>query len=77
MRFGIHTLAAAALAVSSVSASAGGIAPEVIETPAVIVDAPSPAGSSADPAFIILGILAALLIASAASDNDGPTMQSE
>lgn len=71
MRFGIHMTAAAALAISTVSASAGGLAPEIIETPPVVEDTFEPAGSSVNPAIIVLGILALLLIASSSSSDNG------
>ncbi|MBR2655362.1 MAG: hypothetical protein IKD58_02535 [Loktanella sp.] len=57
--------AAAALAAFTTAASAGGMAPEVMEAP-VAAPAPAPAGSSINPAFIVVGVLAALLIAAAA-----------
>lgn len=56
---------AAAVAVLSTSAFAGGMAPEVMEAPVVAVE-PAPAGSSINPAFVVVGVLAALLIAAAA-----------
>ncbi|WP_322893877.1 MULTISPECIES: hypothetical protein [unclassified Yoonia] len=56
---------AAAVAVLSTSAFAGGLAPEVMEAPVVVAE-PAPAGSSINPAFIVVGVLAALLIAAAA-----------
>ncbi|MFN3664294.1 hypothetical protein [Yoonia sp.] len=56
---------AAAVAVVSTSAFAGGLSPEVMEAPVVVAE-PAPAGSSINPAFIVVGVLAALLIAAAA-----------
>ena len=62
----INTLAAAtALAVTGFAANAGGLAPEVVEAPVVVVDEPAPAGSSVSSTYIIVGIVAALLIAAA------------
>ncbi|MBR2575198.1 MAG: hypothetical protein IKE14_12815 [Loktanella sp.] len=56
---------AAAVAVLSTTAFAGGLSPEVMEAPVAVVDA-APAGSSINPAFVVVGVLAALLIAAAA-----------
>ncbi|MBQ2260056.1 MAG: hypothetical protein II336_01660 [Loktanella sp.] len=56
---------AAVVAALSTTAFAGGLAPEVMEAPVVVAE-PAPAGSSINPAFIVVGILAALLIAAAA-----------
>ncbi|MBE0412938.1 MAG: hypothetical protein IBX59_04825 [Yoonia sp.] len=66
--------AAAALAISTLSANAGGLSPEIIETPPVVVDTFEPAGSSVDPTFVVLGILALLLIAASGSSNSEPTI---
>ena len=66
----VTTLAAsAALAVSGFAAQAGSLAPEVMEPPVVIVEE-EPAGSSINSTFIIVGVLAALLIAAAVNAND-------
>ena len=62
----INTLAAAtALAVTGFAANAGGLAPEIVEPEVVVVDEPAPAGSSVSSTYIIVGIVAALLIAAA------------
>jgi hypothetical protein len=37
-----------------------------MEAPVVVMEEPAPAGSSINPAFIVVGVLAALLIAAAA-----------
>ena len=60
---------AAALAVTGVAATAGGLSNEVMEAPVVMVE-PAPATSSVSPTYIVLGVLAALLIAAAAADNN-------
>ena len=60
----------AAVSVSATLANAGGLSPEIMEAPVVVVDEPAPAGSSISPTYIILGILAALLIAAAVNTND-------
>jgi hypothetical protein len=58
--------AAAVLATTAVTANAGGLAAPVIpEAPIVIVDAPAPAGGSISSGYIVLGLLAALVAASA------------
>ncbi|MBE0414330.1 hypothetical protein [Yoonia sp.] len=59
------TFAAAAIAVSGVAAHAGGLSPEVMEAPVVVVEEAAPAGSSISSTYIVLGVLAALLIAAA------------
>jgi hypothetical protein len=59
---------AAAVAVLSTSAFAGGLSPEIMEAPVVAAE-PAPAGSSISPVFIVVGVLAALLIASSLSDD--------
>lgn len=51
------------------TASAGGLSPEIMETPVVATEA-APAGSSINPAFVVVGVLAALLIASSLSDDE-------
>ena len=71
MRFTTTLAAAAALAVSGVAASAGGMANEVMEAPVVMVEpAPAPATSSISPTYVVIGVLAALLIAAAVAEND-------
>ncbi|MFQ1702025.1 hypothetical protein ACJ5NV_15655 [Loktanella agnita] len=64
------TLAAAALSVSGLAANAGGLSPQVMEAPVVVVEEPAPAGSSVNSTYIILGVLAALLIAAAVNADD-------
>ena len=67
MRFTTTLAAAAALAVSGVAATAGGMADEVMEAPVVMAEPMAePAGSSVSSTYIVLGVLAALLIAAAA-----------
>ncbi len=60
------TLAAAAvIAVAGSAATAGGLAPEVMEAPVVMVDTPAPApAGSINSGYIVLGLLAALVAAS-------------
>jgi hypothetical protein len=64
MRLTTTLAAAAVIAVSGVAANAGGLAPVINDTPVVIVDTPAPAGSIS-PALIVLGVLGALVAASA------------
>ncbi len=64
MRLTTTLAAAAAIAVSGVAANAGGLAPVVTERPVVIVDTPAPSGSIS-PGLIVLGVLGALVAASA------------
>ncbi len=65
--------AAAAIAVLSTSAFAGGMADEVMEAP-VVVEEPmmEPAGSSLSPTLIVIGILAALLLAANMGNDSNP-----
>jgi hypothetical protein len=65
MRLTTTLAAAAAIAVSGVAANAGGLAPVIPEAPVVIVDTPAPAGGSISSGYIVLGLLAALVAASA------------
>ncbi len=68
MRITTTLAAAAALAVSGVAATAGGIAEEVMEAPVVVAE-PAPATSSVSPTYVVLGVLAALLIAAAVNED--------
>jgi hypothetical protein len=54
--------AATAIAGFSTAATAGGLAPEVVTAPVVVTE-PAPAQPSVNPAFIVVGVLAALLLA--------------
>lgn len=66
MRITTTLAAAATLAVVSTSAFAGGVAPVVIE-PVEVMEAPKT--SSVSPTYIVFGVVAALLIAAAASED--------
>ncbi len=58
------TLAAAAvIAVAGSAATAGGLAPEIMEAPVVVVDPVAPTGSI-NSGYVVLGLLAALVAAS-------------
>lgn len=70
MRLTTTLAAAAALTISGFAANAGGLAPEVMEAPVVVVEEPAPAGSSINSTYIIVGVLAALLIAAAVNEAD-------
>jgi hypothetical protein len=67
MRITTTLAATAALSLASTSPFAGGVSPEIIE-PVEVMEAP--ATSSVKPAFIVLGVLAALLIASQLGDDE-------
>ena len=64
MRLTTTLAAAAAVAVAGSAAVAGGLAPEVMEAPVVVVDTPMAAGSSVPAGYVVLGLLAALVAAS-------------
>jgi hypothetical protein len=66
MRLTTTLAASAVIAVSAVAANAGSLAPTTMEAPVVVMEEPAPAGSSVNPAFVVVGVLAALLIAAAA-----------
>ncbi len=63
-------LIAAVVAATSSTTFAGGLSPEIMETPAPVEDVMAPAASSISPTYIVLGLLAALLIAAAVADDD-------
>ncbi len=69
MRLTTTLAASAALAVSGFAANAGGLSDEVMEAPVVAVEPAPPAGTSISPTFVILGVLAALLIAAAVNES--------
>jgi hypothetical protein len=69
MRLTTTLAAAAALAVSAVSANAGGMSEPVMDAPVVMVEEPAPAGSSISSTYIVIGIVAALVIAAVASED--------
>ncbi|KQI73450.1 hypothetical protein AN191_00675 [Loktanella sp. 5RATIMAR09] len=70
MRITTTLATAAALAVAGMSATAGGLADEIMEAPVVVAEPVAPAASSISPTVIVLGVVAALLIAAAVSDDD-------
>ncbi len=67
MRISTTLAAAAAISVVGVAAQAGNPEPAMMDKPIVIVEDPEPAGSSINSTYIIVGVLAALLIAAAAN----------
>jgi len=75
MRVMTTSIAAAALLATGTLAQAGGLADEIMEAPVAMVEEPAPAGSSINPTYIVLGVLAALLIAAAVADDDGQPNQ--
>ena len=65
MRFTKTLIAAAAISTIGMTATAGGLAPEVMETvPVVVEDTMMPTGSI-NSGYVVLGLLAALVAASA------------
>ena len=71
MRLTTTLAAATAIAVSGVAASAGGMSDEVMEAPVVMVEPmEEPSTSSISPTYIVLGVLAALVIAAAVAAED-------
>lgn len=70
MRILTTLTAATAIAGFTTAAMAGGLSPEIMEAP-VVAEEVAPAGSSINPAFVVVGVLAALLIASSGSSSDG------
>jgi hypothetical protein len=70
MRITTTLAAAASIAVLSTSAFAGGMSPEVMEAP-VVMEEPmmAPKASSISPTYVVLGVLAALLIAAAVAED--------
>ena len=69
MRLTTTLAAAAALSVSAVAASAGGMSEEVMEAPVVMAEPmEEPFKSSISPTYVVVGVLAALLIAAAAAE---------
>ena len=70
MRFLTHSIAAGAMIATGSMVQAGGLSPEITEAPVMITQEPAPAGSSISPTYVVLGVLAALLIAAAVADDD-------
>jgi hypothetical protein len=68
----VKPLAAAVATVAMTStAFAGGLSPEIMDPPVAVADQPAPRGTSINPAFVVVGVLAALLIASSLSSDTG------
>jgi len=71
MRISTTLTAAVAITAFATSSIAGGLSDEIMEAPVEVVeDNVAPAGTSVNPTFVILGVLAALLIAAAVADDD-------
>ena len=64
----VKLAAAAALAVSATTATAGGLAPEIEEPPVVIVDPVEPTSSLSG--LVVPAILVALIAVAASSESD-------
>lgn len=77
MRFLTHLLAAATLAASTLSATAGGVSPEIMETPPTAPEEVMPATGSGNGALIVLGVMALLLLAANNNSDGEPTPQPE
>ena len=70
MRYLTTLAATSALAIAGTHAAAGGLAPEVMEAPVVVEEVAAPAASSISPTWIVLGVLAALLVAANLEDEE-------
>jgi hypothetical protein len=70
----LKTLAAAtAVAAMSSTSFAGGLSDQIMEAPVVVEEEVGAAGPSIDPAIIVLGILALLLIGASSGGDDSST----
>jgi len=61
---------ATAIAALSTSAFAGGLSDQIMEAPVVVEEEMAPATPSVSPTIIVVGILAALLLASNLDSDD-------
>lgn len=67
---------AAAIAALTAPAFAGGMADQIMEAPVVVEEEMvAPAASSVSPTLVVVGILAALLIAANLESDDEPVRQ--
>ena len=62
--------AATAIVALTTPALAGGLSDQIMEAPVVVEEEMAPAGSSLDPALIVLGILGLLLLGANLGDDD-------
>lgn len=62
--------AATAIVALTTPAFAGGLSDQIMEAPVVVEEEMAPAGSSLDPALIVLGILGLLLLGANLGDDD-------
>ena len=69
MRF-ITTVIASAALLAATTANAGGLSDEVMEAPVIVEEPMMEPESSINPVYIIVGILAALLLASSLSEDE-------
>ena len=71
--------AATAIVALTTPAFAGGLSDQIMEAPVVVEEEMAPAGSSLDPALIVLGILGLLLLGANLGDDDngGGSVQCE
>ena len=66
----LKTLAAStAIAAMATTSVAGGLSDQIMEAPVVAEEAMAPAGSSIDPALIVLGILGLLVLGASSSSG--------
>ena len=70
MRLITSLITASALVAAGSFANAGGLSNQIDEQPVVVMEEPAPAGSSISPTYVVLGVLAALLIAAAVAEDD-------
>ncbi|MFO8126148.1 hypothetical protein [Yoonia sp.] len=67
------TAIAAVLALTATTAFAGGLSPAITETP-LVEDEIVAATPSIDPAYIVVGVVAALLIAASVGNDNSDTL---
>jgi hypothetical protein len=70
MRILTTVIATSVLMANATMTTAGGLSPEIMPTPEPVVQSVPPQGSSVKPGYIVLGVLAALLIASQLGDDE-------
>lgn len=67
MRFAATLAAAAAISAVGIAAQAGNPEPPMMDAPVVVIDDAQPEPSSINGVYVVVGVLAALLIAAAAN----------
>ena len=71
MRILTTVAATTAMFALTAPAFAGGLSDQIMEAPVVVEEEMAPAGSSVDPAWIVLGILGLLLLGASGSSDEG------